>query len=189
MSLKAKIEAVIYASEEPVTLVQLAGLLGLEAQGELDALRARQHRLELVAAGGDGDADEAEAGSASIEPETAVEAKNDAAAGEPENAAANEGAAAEPDAISEPEAESAGEKRRARERERRVREYLSEMVAQLIADYATSERGLEVREVAGGYRMATKPEYHDAVRGFVKSLETAVEAYAAGARDIGGGGL
>jgi len=30
---------------------------------------------------------------------------------------------------------------------------------------------LEVREVAGGYRLATKPEYHDAVRGFVKSLK------------------
>jgi segregation and condensation protein B len=28
MSLKAKIEAVIYASEEPVTLAQLVGLLG-----------------------------------------------------------------------------------------------------------------------------------------------------------------
>jgi segregation and condensation protein B len=30
---------------------------------------------------------------------------------------------------------------------------------------------MEIREVAGGYRMATKPEYHDAVRGFVKSLK------------------
>jgi len=30
---------------------------------------------------------------------------------------------------------------------------------------------LEIREVAGGYRLATKPEYHDAVRGFVKSLK------------------
>ena len=36
MSLKAKIEAVIYASEEPVTLAQLVGLLGDEAQAELD---------------------------------------------------------------------------------------------------------------------------------------------------------
>ena len=33
------------------------------------------------------------------------------------------------------------------------------------------DRGLEIREVAGGYRLATKPEYHDAVRGFVKSLK------------------
>src|ERR1700722_19499229 len=47
MSLKAKIEAVIYASEEPVTLAQLAGLLGHEAQAELDHLDAAQHTLAL----------------------------------------------------------------------------------------------------------------------------------------------
>src|SRR6202045_1225221 len=47
MSLKAKIEAVIYASEEPVTLAQLAGLLGHEAQAELDHLDSAQHSLEL----------------------------------------------------------------------------------------------------------------------------------------------
>lgn len=34
MSLKAKIEAVIYAAEEPVTLAQLAGLFGDEALEE-----------------------------------------------------------------------------------------------------------------------------------------------------------
>src|SRR6202041_2953137 len=42
---------------------------------------------------------------------------------------------------------------------------------ELIADYTNSERGMEIREIAGGYRLATKPEYHDAVRGFVKSLK------------------
>ena len=47
MSLKAKIEAVIYASEEPVTLAQLTGLLGHEAQAELDHLDSAQHALEL----------------------------------------------------------------------------------------------------------------------------------------------
>ena len=47
MSLKAKIEAVIYASEEPVTLVQLAGLLGHEAQAELDHLDSAQQALSL----------------------------------------------------------------------------------------------------------------------------------------------
>jgi segregation and condensation protein B len=30
---------------------------------------------------------------------------------------------------------------------------------------------MEIREIAGGYRVGTKPEYHDAVRGFVKSLK------------------
>ena len=47
MSLKAKIEAVIYASEEPVTLVQLAGLLGHEAQAELDHIDSAQQALAL----------------------------------------------------------------------------------------------------------------------------------------------
>ena len=47
MSLKAKIEAVIYASEEPVTLAQLTGLLGDEGQAELDAIAAQQHSLAL----------------------------------------------------------------------------------------------------------------------------------------------
>ena len=48
MSLKAKIEAVIYASEEPVTLAQLTSLLGEEAEAELAALAAaEQPALEL----------------------------------------------------------------------------------------------------------------------------------------------
>src|SRR5579875_2988504 len=48
MSLKAKIEAVIYAAEEPVTLQQLVGLLGQEAQAELDAAASRQGQLALL---------------------------------------------------------------------------------------------------------------------------------------------
>ena len=59
----------------------------------------------------------------------------------------------------------------ARQRDRRVRQLLQPVLDELIADYANSERGMEIREIAGGYRMATKPEYHDAVRGFVKSLK------------------
>src|ERR1700733_7156913 len=55
MSLKAKIEAVIYASEEPVTLAQLAGLLGHEAQAELDHLDVTQRALALEEAGLDED--------------------------------------------------------------------------------------------------------------------------------------
>src|ERR1700735_4877908 len=50
MSLKAKIEAVIYASEEPVTLAQLIGLLGHEAQAELDHIDASQQSLSLAEA-------------------------------------------------------------------------------------------------------------------------------------------
>jgi len=49
----------------------------------------------------------------------------------------------------------------------RVRAALEE----LIADYATSNHGIEIRQVAGGYRMSTKPEQHDVVRDFAKSLK------------------
>jgi segregation and condensation protein B len=48
---------------------------------------------------------------------------------------------------------------------------VQQIVEELIADYANGERGMEIREIAGGYRMATKAEYHDAVRSFVKSLK------------------
>ncbi|HKV94610.1 MAG TPA: SMC-Scp complex subunit ScpB [Candidatus Angelobacter sp.] len=51
-----------------------------------------------------------------------------------------------------------------------LRPYLDE----LIADFANPEHGIEVREVAGGYRMSTKPEHHDVVRAFSKSLKPPV---------------
>jgi segregation and condensation protein B len=41
---------------------------------------------------------------------------------------------------------------------------------ELIASYAAENRGIEVRAVAGGYKMYTKPEHHDVVRRFIKSL-------------------
>jgi segregation and condensation protein B len=45
---------------------------------------------------------------------------------------------------------------------------------ELRADYENGERGMEIRRVANGYRMATKPEHHDVVRGFAKSLKPPV---------------
>jgi segregation and condensation protein B len=41
---------------------------------------------------------------------------------------------------------------------------------QLIASYASEDRGIEVRAVGGGYKMYTKPQHHDVVRRFIKSL-------------------
>src|SRR5580693_7079029 len=41
---------------------------------------------------------------------------------------------------------------------------------ELIAGYASEERGIEVRAVAGGYKMYTKPQHHEVVRRFIKSL-------------------
>ena len=150
MSLKAKIEAVIYASEEPVTLAQLTGVLGQEAQSELDRIAVRQNSLHLA--------------ENEDESETAAEVEIAAAL----DVSAEPGVVLAEESVAE---ESGAEKRAAKLREAKVREFLRETVDGLIAEYQTSERGIEVREVAGGYRMATKPEYHDAVRGFVKSLK------------------
>jgi segregation and condensation protein B len=44
------------------------------------------------------------------------------------------------------------------------------MLDELVAEYARPEHGLGIREVAGGYKMATKAEHHEAVRAFVKKL-------------------
>src|SRR3981189_2521140 len=41
---------------------------------------------------------------------------------------------------------------------------------ELVASYAVEERGIEIRAGAGGYKMYTKPQHHDVVRRFIKSL-------------------
>ena len=49
----------------------------------------------------------------------------------------------------------------------RVRSCLEE----LVAEYSGPDHGIEIRQVAGGYRMSTKPEQHEVVRSFAKSLK------------------
>src|SRR5438309_2753232 len=93
MSLKAKLEAIIYAAETPITL---------------------DHIFQLV-----------------------------------KESVINDGASDEAEAKS------------------RVRATLDD----LVADYSSGDHGVEIRQVAGGYRMSTKPEHHDVVRMFAKSLK------------------
>jgi segregation and condensation protein B len=93
MSLKAQLEAIIYAAETPITLEQMVELV----------------KESVVAAGA---ADEAEAKS-------------------------------------------------------RVRSSLEE----LVSEYGGPDHGIEIRQVAGGYRMSTKPEQHEVVRAFARSLK------------------
>jgi len=93
MSLKAQLEAVIYATETPITLEQITQLV----------------KESVIATG----------------------------------------------AMDEAEVKS------------RVRAALEE----LVADYGGPEHGIEIRQVAGGYRMSTKPEQHEMVRSFAKSLK------------------
>src|SRR5437588_5156345 len=44
-------------------------------------------------------------------------------------------------------------------------------IGELKVEYSLDVHGIEIREVAGGYRMSTKPEQHDLVRLFAKSLK------------------
>ena len=50
------------------------------------------------------------------------------------------------------------------------RERVIELLEQLTADYERPERGLSIREIAGGFMLSTKPEHHEEVRQFVKNL-------------------
>jgi len=187
MSLKAKIEAVIYAAEEPVTLAQLAGLFADEA---LEEKKAREAAAQVVVepanevsvmltteslAPDDGAVPVeavAEISEEHAAPLTVEEAAVMAAHASEEGVTIVEAVVetpVEPEPAAAPSPED--EKRAVRQRDREVREELRRVVSELIADYADSDRGMEIREIAGGYRVGTKPEYHDAVRGFVKSLK------------------
>lgn len=52
----------------------------------------------------------------------------------------------------------------------RVRAKLEE----LMADYERADHGINIRQVAGGYRFSSKPEHHEVLRKFVKSLKPAI---------------
>jgi segregation and condensation protein B len=48
---------------------------------------------------------------------------------------------------------------------------IEDLVRKLVEEFDKPGHGITIREVAGGYKMATKAEHHDAVRNFVKSLK------------------
>jgi segregation and condensation protein B len=190
MSLRAKLEAVIYAAEEPVTLAQFAGLFAEEAmewkaeqQAAVAAAEeaAKPASLLMIDEGlqylGLEQTPEFYAAAPPAGDESAapvVDGAGPEGATETETILAEEsgpsGAGAEPlsSEASDSEAET---KRQARQRDREVKAVLRQMLDELIASYAADDRGVEIREIAGGYRMATKPECHDAVRLFIKSLK------------------
>jgi segregation and condensation protein B len=47
---------------------------------------------------------------------------------------------------------------------------IKRLLDELVEEYALPKHGLSIREIAGGYKMATKAEHHEAVRAFVKKL-------------------
>ena len=55
------------------------------------------------------------------------------------------------------------------------KEKIGRLLEQLAAEYGKPSHGLTVRQVAGGYKMTTKPEHHEAVRAFVKKLQPALK--------------
>ncbi len=149
MSLKARIEAVIYAAEEPVTLAQLASLFREEA------LLGRAARIVPQA-------DSNAPAEAASEPELA-----ELASADPEAAGAPDSESPSPEVC---EARSA-ERAALRQQDREVRDEIRLLIDELIADYNAPDSGLEIREVAGGFRIGTRPENHDAVRAFIKTLK------------------
>lgn len=181
MSLKAKLEAVIYAAEEPVTLAQLAVLFAgeaLEWKAARDAEEAPalplpeempiEEALESQQTPATGpETPAAEAGIEQAPGETTEEAPSEESA----NSANSIDETAELAAAANAEDAELEARRQERKRERDAREVLRSILDELIAEYEADARGVEIREIAGGYRMGTKPEMHDAVRAFVKSLK------------------
>jgi len=197
MSLKAKLEAVIYAAEEPVTLAQLSALFvadALEWKAEQEAVSAEEaaeaaqpllngsdefayleQNLAEIVPDETAEKPATEASAEAVEeatPETQPEPGTEAAQQNPADSVATE---VEPAPVEEPAVDAEAEQKRlARQRDREARLIIRQLLDELIAEYATDSRGVEIREIAGGYRMATKPECHDAVRLFVKSLKPAL---------------
>jgi segregation and condensation protein B len=54
------------------------------------------------------------------------------------------------------------------------RDRVKAQIELLIQEYAQPRHGIEVRHVAGGYRFSSKPEHHEVLRKFVKSLKPLV---------------
>jgi segregation and condensation protein B len=140
MSIKSQLEALIYATEEPITLDQMAALLK-------EDLLAMKNAPKTEAASFDGE-----------QPS------------QPQSEQTENHLGAVEDAPEPPAAKRSKEKSEKAELRGLLRPYLDE----LIADYANPDHGIEIREVAGGYRMSTKPEHHDVVRAFSKSLKPPV---------------
>ncbi|HVJ06526.1 MAG TPA: SMC-Scp complex subunit ScpB [Candidatus Saccharimonadales bacterium] len=252
MSLKAKVEAIIYAAEEPITLEQMASLLKDTVLAELASAKenAAIERADSIAeeqasanptesmeipelSNGNGeticpepgplmpaeaatsDSENSEeitaqaqeepvsqtpvqiAETSSAQPESSAEAESKEA--RPQEAApsdnvpgdeppapqvseaaatetpAEEPAPAESASVEAPETTSRKRQPKKTEQEiaedKAVRTRLRVILVELVTDYANEDRGMEIRQVAGGFRMATKPEHHDVVRAFAKSLK------------------
>jgi segregation and condensation protein B len=73
-----------------------------------------------------------------------------------------------------PEPEQAPEPKDPKAEKAEIKAKLRTLLDEMIAECASDDRGIELRQVAGGYRYSTKPEHHDVVRSFAKSLKPPV---------------
>src|SRR6266478_8487964 len=55
--------------------------------------------------------------------------------------------------------------------ENELRSRVRMAIEELTSEYSSENHGIELRQIANGYRMSTKPEQHDLVRSFAKSLK------------------
>ena len=163
MSVKAKVEALIYATEDPVTLNQLSALL---KDAVLAELRVEEDaRLALNEVVSDGRAAVADDDSTNDETEAVAIAQIE----DPVRPDYFDGELISSDDLSQEQ-----QSERNKEDSKRVKEYISRILAELTAEYSDGNRGMEIRQIAGGYRMGTKPEHHDVVVNFAKSLKPPV---------------
>lgn len=51
------------------------------------------------------------------------------------------------------------------------KERVERLLADLVKEFEAPQHGLLIREVAGGFKMGTKPEFHEELRAFVKRLK------------------
>ncbi len=167
MGVRGKVEAVIYAAEEPVTLAQLVALFGEEALAE----RQRGAAEDGAAPADAGESAIQQGLDTATQQQLFVPVDHAAGASDEEESSRLGEAPGEPVSTGEPAEDAETHRRASRLRDREAREELRSLVATLMAEYESSERGMEIREIAGGYQVATKPEYHDAVRAFAKSLK------------------
>ncbi|HWR35933.1 MAG TPA: SMC-Scp complex subunit ScpB [Clostridia bacterium] len=191
MGLKAKVEAIIYAAEEPITLEQISVLVRdmvladmVLAEQSSDQARVadtpsesvtEQEALlpETTSPAEEPNADEV---AADVVSASVIVVQSTESAAEP---SVDELSPIENASVVAPE-QTRGKKKKSDAPKKeptedaRVRARLRAIIEELISDYDREERGIEIRQVAGGYRMATKPEHHDVVRAFAKSLKPPV---------------
>jgi len=53
------------------------------------------------------------------------------------------------------------------------RDAVEKVIAALVAEYDEGNGGLQLREIAGGWQIATRPEFHEHVRAYLKSKPSA----------------